>query len=65
MSDLHLHKAKTCDLVFESGKPFLVFAYGETWMKLALNDDQLWHLFTRMAPKLRAAALGTNRFADR
>ena len=53
MSDLPLYKAKTCDLVFESGKPFLVFCYNETWMKLEINSDQLWHLFTRMAPKLR------------
>ena len=51
--DLPLHKAKTCDLVFESGKPFLVFCYNETWMKLEINSDQLWHLFNRMAPKLR------------
>jgi hypothetical protein len=50
-----LEKARTCDLVFESGKPFLVFAYGKPgqWMKLEINNDQLWSLFNRMAPKLR------------
>lgn len=52
---LPITKAKTCDLVFEGGKPFLVFSYGKSgeWMKLEINNDQIWHLFNRMAPKLR------------
>jgi hypothetical protein len=49
-----LRKAKTCDLVFEGGKPFLVLSYDDgPWEKLEINNDQLWHLFNRMAPKLR------------
>lgn len=48
-------KAKTCDLVFEGGKPFLVFSYddGTPFEKREINNDQLWGLFARMAPKLR------------
>ena len=46
--------ASNLDLVFEGGKPLLVFSYGEgKWMRLKLNNDQLWHLHGRMAPKLR------------
>lgn len=50
-----LQKARTFDLVFEGGKPFVVFSYGNNgeWMKLEINNDQLWHWFNRAAPKLR------------
>lgn len=50
-----LRKVKTCDLVFEDGKPFLVLSFddGGTWEKRQINNDQLWGLFHRMAPKLR------------
>jgi hypothetical protein len=48
-----VHVASTCDLVFEDGKPYVVASYSGTWIKLKLNNDQLWWLFERMAPKLR------------
>lgn len=47
-------KAKTCDLVFEGGKPFLVLSFeDDPWEKREINNDQLWGLFMRMAHKLR------------
>lgn len=47
-------RAKTCDLVFESGKPFLVISFEDgEWQRIAINNDQLWHLFDRLAPQLR------------
>lgn len=48
-----LKTARTCDLVFEGGKPFLVVSHATGWEKYEMNDDQLWNLFNRMAPKLR------------
>lgn len=48
-----LKKAKTFDLVFEGGKPYVTMSFPDGWLKVEINDDQLWHLFSRMAPKLR------------
>lgn len=49
-----LERAKTCDLVFEGGKPFLVISLEDgEWRKTEINNDQLWCLFDRLAPKLR------------
>jgi hypothetical protein len=50
---LPIYDAKTCDLVFEDGEPYIVASYRGTWIKLKINSDQLWNLFRRMAPKLR------------
>lgn len=50
-----IKRAKTCDLVFEGNKAFFVFSFddGTPFEKREVNNDQLWHVFSRMAPKLR------------